>query len=946
MIVAAIDIETDDPHLKDWGPGACRHDGSILGVGVYCPDLRIDEYFATDVEQLRQVLATDNEQLRQVLANPDVVKVFHNGVYDLDWLINGYGLEVKGTCEDTMTRETLLDAYAFSYSLDACCQRRGVAGKNKGDTIDAWWAAHGGKGKAVEHLKDIPPDVVGRYCRQDCKATYDLYKAQQPLLEEQGLLNANDIECRLYPLLMQMKGNGFRIDTKQLLVLADEFDEEYESGIHELEDTYGFQRGTLSLNAASDLEKIWKKEGLPIEYTSTGKPSFAASVLEDCPHPVAEKIQHLKGLVKVQAFFNSWIDISYKEHLHPCFYPAKRDVGGTVTGRWSSQNPNLQQVPARAEKHGKEIRSLFIPEPGCILGAFDYKQIEYRVFIHFAQGPGAEEARAEFHKHDVDYHQMVQEMMGWVTGDKDRDKEYRHVTKNLNFTCISPDSFIATRRGYIRARNLHNDDLLVLDSGKWRAFIGRKKQYRFTLSNGQQFCVTTDHPFKLFGKKIGASELKVGDKWDVVPNTHWGDIQTDVIEYTYHGRLKQHVVTVDEDFAYLLGVWLGDGSLHYQYKTGEPSALSFCTPPENTRLLKDVIGGKTTTTRNSDRWEVWYYTNKAVASWVKQNCGTTDMKHVPDIIYRSPRNVMISFLTGFLDSDGTVYNNKPQLLNTNETLMRGLARCCAMLGWPTRWSEEDYDSMGCTGKLYRLRLHRTPELMNELQGIVRRWNCNSFRCPTDVTIVKKEYIGEQDTFCISLPPPHWYEAECCINHNSIYCMGARSFAEKFKRPLLKAHPDADPDNLFPLADSLMKEYKHKIPFVEPTGRAIMNTGERRGYVRTLSGRRQRMPLDKGSYKLVNYLIQGSAADLLKKGLVDAWEAGVFNVLKLHAQIHDEVVFSIPDTREGYVACVGLAECMRNAYPLKIPLGVDTEIGPDWGHCDMDNWEAFEKKWKM
>ena len=274
----------------------------------------------------------------------------------------------------------------------------------------------------------------------------------------------------------------------------------------------------------------------------------------------------------------------------------------------------MQQVPARKEKHGKEIRSLFIPEPGCILGAFDYKQIEYRVFIHFAQGEGADAAREEFHKHDVDYHQMVQEMMGWVTGDEDKDKEMRHITKNLNF-------------------------------------------------------------------------------------------------------------------------------------------------------------------------------------------------------------------------------------------------------------------------------------------------------------------------------------------GSLYCMGARSFAARFKKPLLKAHPDADPDNLVSLADSLMKEYKRKIPFVDPTGRLIMQTGERRGYVRTLSGRRQRMPLDGGSYKLVNYLIQGSAADLLKKGLVDAWDAGVFDVLKLHAQVHDEVVFSIPKTREGYEACLKLKECMMNAYPLKIPLGVDTEIGPDWGHCTMENWEAFENEYR-
>lgn len=601
MIHAVVDIETKDPHLKEWGPGSVRKDGKILGVGIYCPDKEIDDFFSSPTDEV----------VAKVLADPDIVKILHNGVYDLDWLINGYGLEVNGRCEDTMTRETLLDSYADSYSLDNCCLRRGLKGKNKGETIDVYWKQIGGKGKAIEHLDEIPFAITGKYCRQDCHATWDLYWAQQPLLEQQDLLRANDIECRLYPLLMQMKGNGMRIDIHKLMELSDMFDTEYETGMHELEEKYGFEPGTLSLNSANDLVKIWKQEHLPIEYTATGKPSFAAAVMEDCPHPVAEKIQHLKGLIKTQSFFNSWIDMTVGEHIHPCFYPAKRDDGGTVTGRWSSQNPNMQQVPARAEKHGKEIRSLFIPEDGCILGAFDYKQIEYRVFIHFAVGPGADEAREEFHKHDVDYHWMVQTMMGWATGDKDKDKEYRHITKNLNF-------------------------------------------------------------------------------------------------------------------------------------------------------------------------------------------------------------------------------------------------------------------------------------------------------------------------------------------GSIYCMGAKSFAIKFKKPLLKAHPDADPDNLFPLAQSLMSEYKHKIPFVDPTCKLIMNTGEKRGYVKTLSGRRQRMPLDNGSYKLVNYLIQGSAADLLKKGLVDAWDKGVFNVLKLHAQIHDEIVFSIPKTKEGYEACKTLYDCMAHAYDLKIPIGVDTEIGPDWGHCDMDNWKEFEE----
>ena len=601
--IAAIDIETSDPHLKQWGPGSIRKDGYIIGIGIYCPEMEIASFFRPE-----------DPMVKQILGDESIVKVLHNGVYDLDWIENGHGIEVRGRCEDTMTRETLLDSYAYSYSLDACCQRRGVEGKNKADTIDAWYTANGFKGKAIENLDKIPFDIVGKYCVQDCKATYDLYFAQQPLLEEQNLLRANDIECRLYPLLMDMKRNGIRVDMPKLFGLMDQLEEEYETGVKEMEQKYGFAPETLSLNSAKDIEKMWRAEHLPIEYTATGKPSFAANVLEDCTHPLAEKIQHLRGLTKTLAFLNSWVDYAIEGHIHPCFYPAKRDDAGTVTGRWSSGDPNMQQVPARAEKHGNEIRSLFIPEDGCILGAFDYKQIEYRVFIHFAEGPGADEARAEFHKHDVDYHWMVQTMMGWATGDKDKDKEYRHITKNLNF-------------------------------------------------------------------------------------------------------------------------------------------------------------------------------------------------------------------------------------------------------------------------------------------------------------------------------------------GSIYCMGARSFAKKFKRPLMKAHPDADPDNLIPLADSLMKMYKKKIPFVDPTCRRIINTGERRGYVRTLSGRRQRMPLDHGSYKLVNYLIQGSAADLLKKGLVDAWDAGVFKVLKLHAQIHDEIVFSIPKTREGYEACCKLYECMAHSYDLRIPIGVDTEIGPDWGHCDMDNWNGFKEAWE-
>lgn len=613
-MLAAVDIETYDPYLKKWGSGAINKTGRILGVGIYCPDMNIEGYFDY----------TD-ETVINVLKDASITKIFHNGVYDLDWLINWAHYTVNGRIEDTMTRETLLDSYKYTYNLDYCCEIHGVAGKNKGDTIDKYWT---GKGKAVENLDKIPRGIVAKYCIQDCKATYGLYKAQEPLLKEQGLEYANDIECRLYPALLSMRGNGFILDIDGRRKLSDKLNDEYEKGIRELENKYGFKEGELSLNSAAQLEKIWKQEHLPIEYTSTGRPSFTAEILSECVHPVGQQVHHLKTILKTLNTFidGGFVDQSYNGRLYSTFYPAKRDDGGTVTGRWSSQNINLQQIPARGDKFGKEIRSLFIPEENCLLGAFDYKQIEYRVFSHFAVGEAGKIAQDNFWKaekegHPLDYHQMVQDMMGWsFPDDEDKMKAFRHVTKNLNF-------------------------------------------------------------------------------------------------------------------------------------------------------------------------------------------------------------------------------------------------------------------------------------------------------------------------------------------GSIYGLGPKSFAEKFKLPLLMAHPDADPDNLLPIAKALMEEYRRKIPFVTPTCNKIQEVGSTRGYVKTLSGRRQRKPLSMGPhgdtpwYKLINYLIQGSAADILKKAMVDAWELGIFNILKLHAVVHDEIVFSIPKSHEGYEACCKLRDCMVHAYDLKVPIGVDTEIGPDWGHCNEANWKAFEEEYK-
>lgn len=594
-MLMAVDIETYDPHLKIWGPGSIRKDGYIIGIGVWCP-LGSGFYHP------------DDPKIRKFLADPSNTKIFHNGVYDLDWLVNGPDhFEVNGKIEDTMTRETLLDAYDYSYALDHCCEKRGVVGKNKSDTIDAWYSQHGYKGKAVEHLDKIPFDVVSKYCIQDCKATYELYLAQQPLIEKQGLQNVNDVESALYPWLMKTRSNGMILDWPARRKLSDQLNDEYEQGMMDFKNKYG----DININSAAQLKNVFERLGIPIVYTEKGSPSFSHNVLLDCDHSIAQEILKLRGTEKLLSTFidGQFVDLSYNGRIWPVLYPAKRDEGGTVTGRFSSQNPNGQNIPAREDKHGKEVRSLFIPEEGCLLGAFDYKQIEYRIFTHFAVGEGAEAAKQRFRDDpDTDYHQMTIDLMDWGS----LGKEGRHLAKNFNF-------------------------------------------------------------------------------------------------------------------------------------------------------------------------------------------------------------------------------------------------------------------------------------------------------------------------------------------GSIYGLGYRSFAQRFKWNLLKAHPNCPPENVQSLAKMLMDEYYAKVTFAKPTCMTIQEVAQSRGYVKTISGRRQRLTPDGKLYKLVNYLIQGSAGDLFKKAMVDSWNAGVWNVLIPHIMVHDEVVFSIPQTREGYEACELLAKCMREAYPLSIPIGVDTEIGPDWGHCNIDNWNEFKSR---
>ena len=474
----ALDIETYDPNLHELGDGSIRKDGRILCCGAHGDG--ISKVFDFDNPN-------DIQELRDILKDPSIDKIYHNGIgYDLPWLYCGYDMIIKGVQHDTMTRAALIDEYQ-SLGLDDCCRKLGLRGKNKDETIEAWYekwqaqmklAAKSFKKYGISdnneviiakenndfetwklsptevealitqsYKKDvwanalvIWADPVGRemmkkYNLQDCIATFNLFKAQEKLIEP--LHNVYEMECKLVPILLDMKKRGIRVDEKRMTELAAKVQEKADEQERKLIDMYGVTGEMIS--SGKKLGARLNEIGIhsPIR-TATGAESWAEGALERIHHPVIPMIQEYKNYSSI---LNKYLRGSLSRtvingRIHCTFLPMLRDKesgmggGGTVTGRFSCKAPNLQQIPARNKGHGQDfsqdMRSLFLPEEGKMIAALDYSQIEAVLLGHYAQGQQAAWFREQL-KAGADLHNIVMGMTG-IT--------YRPVVKTFNYGCI------------------------------------------------------------------------------------------------------------------------------------------------------------------------------------------------------------------------------------------------------------------------------------------------------------------------------------------------------------------------------------------------------------------------------------------------------------------------------------------------------------------------------
>jgi len=258
----------------------------------------------------------------------------------------------------------------------------------------------------------MPFERVREYAIGDVTGPIEIFKKQWSLMNSQKLLELYHLEMSLFPLLLQMRHNGVRIDQGKIKEGIFYLRKSIKEKSEELYSEYG----EFNYDSSKQIAKVFDRLGIKYPLTEKKNPNLEKSVLEfQIDHPIAAKILALKKTNKIlnTFFINSLSGHNVNGRIHCSFHPNKTDEYGAKSGRFSSSDPNLQQIPSKEETFGNLCRSIFIPEEGCTWGKNDYNQIEYRLIAHYAVGEGAEEIRKKYRDDpNTDYHQTIMDLTG------------------------------------------------------------------------------------------------------------------------------------------------------------------------------------------------------------------------------------------------------------------------------------------------------------------------------------------------------------------------------------------------------------------------------------------------------------------------------------------------------------------------------------------------------
>jgi|TARA_E500000178_G_scaffold302114_1_gene311403 DNA polymerase I-like protein with 3'-5' exonuclease and polymerase domains len=403
----AIDLETRDPDLKSKGSGSIIGNGEVVGIAVAVPGRKF--YFPIAHGSGPNMNRKKTLEWFKDICESDAIKIFHNAMYDVCW-IKSIGLKINGQIVDTMIAASLIDENRFRFDLNSLSWDYLGHGKNEAALNEE------AKSRGLDPKADmwqLPAMYVGSYAEKDAELTLELWQIFKKELMHQDVESIFELETDLFPCLVDMRFLGVRVDAQRAHKLKQQLTLQEEELLHKIKKETQID---VQLMAARSVAKVFDKLGLPYERTAKSHaPSFTKNFIQNHSHPVVRMIAQAREVNKAHTtFIDTIIKHEHKGRIHADINQIRSDYGGTVTGRFSYSNPNLQQLPARNKDLGPMIRSIFIPEEGHTWGCFDYSQQEPRLVVHYAslhKFPSVNDVIDNYENDtSTDFHQVVADM--------------------------------------------------------------------------------------------------------------------------------------------------------------------------------------------------------------------------------------------------------------------------------------------------------------------------------------------------------------------------------------------------------------------------------------------------------------------------------------------------------------------------------------------------------
>ena len=911
----AIDLETCDPNMEKFGPGWPRKDGYIVGYAIAVDGWK--GYYPVAHQGGGNLDTRIVEKYIQKVLDTTADKVMHNASYDCGWL-TAQGFKINGRVVDTMLAAAVLDENRFSYALNSLGFDYLKEVKSEQGLKEA--AADFGVHPKKDMWK-LPAMFVGDYAEQDASLTLKLWQHFKILLRRDEVESIFDLETNLLPVLIKLTHQGIRFDREKAYRHIKEMKKREEAFLLEIKKTCGMH---IDIWAATSISLAFDKLKIAYPRSNTGLPSFTKSFLDANPHPLSKMIVESRELNKTHGtFLQPYLDFSEKDgRIHPHVNQLRSDDGGTVTGRLSMNSPNLQQVPSRHEIIGPLVRGLFLPEEGQLWAANDFSSQEPRILIHYASLlnlPGAEKV-VDAYKNDpnTDFYQIVADAAG--------------IDRKTAKTCIAEGQLVLTNKGLIPIEKITLEHS-VWDGVEWvkhegLSFMGTKEVITYG-----SLTATPDHDvWTIESGKIpfwhAASRL------DALVST--GDAEQ-AIRYVDNNQQRDTTHRQASICQSAVRLWQrGLEALRQlkDWKVNHVPSLYYAQQAPESRASFGLIQGGWSFTEKSGinfptmqqsfrQWlfELWRTGNQLRVCFGEGTCGIFDYPRARGDVGgqtdRSDRQRQ-----GVHSREHTLRNSCPkQRQQANHSV-------CFL-----SWSKGLFGSLMASGK-NRLPFVRFFSHLDNKTCAGRdsaRFTANASKSRTS-KVYDIINAGPRNRFTVS----GVLVSNCSLG--MMYGMGKAKLAVQLDLPVEEA-------------GDLIKEFHTKVPFL----RGMIDTVMRRiehpasaGSIRTLMGRKCRFPLWEPTtwginkalpyeqamveygprikramtYKGLNKLIQGSAADQTKSAMIALDKAG-FRVL---LQMHDELAVSVNNREEAEQA----ARIMCNAVQLEVPSRVDVEIGSSWG----------------